>query len=411
MTRIFPALSCLLIPLLSVRAEDWPEFRGPTGQGIVTGRLPTEWGPGKNIAWKQPIPGRGWSSPIFFRGRIYLTTAVDEGGKGLSLRALCLDSRDGKIVWDQEVFHAAGKTPRIHNKNSQASPTPLTDGQRIYVHFGHLGTAALDLDGKVLWKNNELKYQPVHGNGGTLALVDNALVFSCDGASKPFVVALDRADGQVLWKTERKIDVPKKFAFCTPLAIEVNGQKQVISPGAGLVCAYDPKDGKELWRVRYGDGYSVVPRPVFGHGLLFLSSGYDSPTLLAIRPDGKGDVTDSHVAWNLRKGAPLTPSPLLAGNELYIVSDNGIASCLDPKTGKPHWQERIGGAYSASPILADGKVYFLSEDGLGVVVKASPKFEIVAKNPMKERTLASFAAADGVLYLRTEKNLYRIESK
>ncbi len=411
MTRILPALSCLLLPLLAVRAEDWPQFRGPTGQGIATGRLPTEWGPMKNVVWKQAIPGRGWSSPIVLKGRVYLTTAVAEGKDALSLRVLCLDAVDGKILWDKEVFHPTGNTPRIHGKNSQASPTPLTDGQRLYVHFGHLGTAALDLDGTVHWRNNEFNYRPVHGNGGTLELVGNALIFSCDGASDPFVAALDRADGHVLWKTGRKSDSYKKFAFCTPLAIEVNGQKQVVSPGAGVVGAYDPKDGKEVWRVRYGEGYSVVPRPVFGHGLVYLSSGYDTPTLLAIRPDGTGDVTDSHVAWKLRKGAPLTPSPLLSGNELYIVSDNGIASCLDAKTGKPHWQERIGGAYSASPLLADGLVYFLSEDGLCTVVKASPKFEIVAKNAMKERTLASFAAADGALYLRTEKNLYRIGAK
>jgi outer membrane protein assembly factor BamB len=393
LTRILPALSGILILTSAVQAEDWPQFRGPTGQGIATGRLPTEWGPAKNIAWKQPIPGRGWSSPIVYKGRIYLTTAVPEG-KGLSLRAMCLDAKDGKTLWNKEAFHPAGKTPRIHNKNSQASPTPLIDGQRLYVHFGHLGTAALDFDGKVLWRNNDFKYRPVHGNGGTFALVDNALVFSCDGANNPFVAALDRTDGHQLWKTERKTDVPKKFAFCTPLLIEVKGQKQVISPGAGAVGAYDPKDGKELWRVRYGDGYSVVPRPVFGHGLVYVSGGFDS-----------------HVSWKLRKGAPLTPSPLLAGSELYVVSDNGIASCLDAMTGKPHWQERIGGAFSASPILADGKVYFLSEDGTCTVVKASPKFEIVANNPMKERTLASFAAADGALYLRTEKNLYRIEAK
>ena len=397
--RTLPALFGILVLVSTVRGEDWPQFRGPTGQGIAVGRLPTEWGPAKNIAWKQPIPGRGWSSPIIYQGRIYLTTAVDEGNKGLSLRALCLDAKEGKILWNKEVFHPAGKPPRMHSKNSQASPTPLTDGERLYVHFGHLGTAALDLKGEVLWRHTDLKYNPVHGNGGTPALVGNALIFSCDGASNPFVAALDRSDGHLLWKTPRKIDTGKKFSFSSPLAIDVKGQTQVIIPGAGAVCAYDPKDGKELWRVRYADGYSVVPRPVFGHGLLYLSSGFDSPSLLAIRPDGRGDVTDTHIAWTLRKAAPLTPSPLLVGKELYTVSDNGIASCLDAKTGKPHWQERIGTKFSASPMLADGKVYFLSEDGVGVVVKASPKFEVLSKNPMKESALASFAAADGCALL------------
>ena len=287
----------------------------------------------------------------------------------------------------------------------------MTDGKRLYVHFGHLGTAALDLDGKVLWRNSDLKYNPVHGNGGTPALVDDALVFSCDGACNPFVVALKCSTGEQLWKTERKSDVPKKFSFSTPLVIEVKGQKQVVIPGPGAVCAYDPKDGKEVWRVRYGTGYSVIPRPVFGHGLLFLSSGFDSPSLLAIRPDGRGDVTKTHIAWTLRKAAPLTPSPCCPATSCTSFPTAASPAAWTPRPASRTGRNGSASQFSASPILADGKVYFLSEDGVGVVVKASPKFEVVAKNPMKERTLASYAVADGALYLRTEKNLYRIEAK
>jgi len=399
---------------VSTRADDWPDFRGPTGQGVVgKGALPVKWDDTKNVAWKQPVPGSGWSSPIIHAKHIYLTAAVPvEGSKteDLSLRALAFNLTTGKPVWDTEVFLQNGaKAPRIHNKNSHASPSAVTDGKRLYVHFGHQGTAALDFDGKVLWKNTDLGYRPVHGNGGTPILVDGTLIFSCDGADKQFVACIDCANGKVLWKTDRKPTSSKKFAFSTALLIEVNGKKQVVSPGPGAVCAYDPANGKEIWRVRYGEGYSVVPRPVFGNGLVFIGTGYDTAKLLAIRPDGQGDVTETHIAWTVTKAAPLTPSVLLDGNELYMVSDQGIATCLDAKTAHVHWQERIGGGHSASPLLADGKVYFTNEDGQTTVVKAAKKFEVVSKNPLRERTLSSLGASDGALFIRTAKHLFRIQ--
>jgi outer membrane protein assembly factor BamB len=419
--RVLPQtikLTALFVVALgaSVRAEDWPEFRGPTGQGLVSqGKLPTEWSDTKNVAWKQDIPGLGWSSPIVHAGRIYLTSSVpvaNDDKVDQSLAALCLDAKSGKIVWQKEVFRQDGKTaPRIHRKNSHASPTPLTDGKRLYVHFGHQGTACLDFDGKILWRSTSQKYDPVHGNGNTLILADDALVFNGDGDDKQFVVALDRATGKELWRTKRQSDSSKKFSFCTPLLINVKEQKQIVSPGAGAVCAYDPATGKEIWRVLYGNGYSVVPRPVHGHGLVFICTGFDAPELLAIRPDGQGDVTKTHIAWTARKGVPLTASLLLVGDELYMISDLGVASCLDAKTGKVHWQERIGGAFSASPLHCDGKIYFQSEEGVGVVINAGKKFDLVAKNNIGERTLASAAAVDGVLFIRTEKHLYCIQAR
>lgn len=392
-------------------AADWPEFRGPTGQGHIEGGLPLEWSKTKNVVWKQAIPGKGWSSPVIVAGRVYLTTAVPvPNSKDHLLQALCLDAEKGKIIWETEVFRQDGaKAPRIHGKNSHASPTALVRDKRVFVHFGHQGTACLDTDGKVLWKNSDLGYSPVHGNGGSPILVDDMLVFSADGGNKQFVVALDVNTGKVIWKTDRKTEAFKKFSFSTPLLITVNGVKQIVSTGSDCVCAYEAKTGKEVWRAKY-EGYSVIPRPVFGHGMVFILTGYDAPTLMAVRVDGTGDVTGTHVAWTIKKAAH-TPSLLLVGDELYMVSDGGIASCLDAKTGTAHWQERIGGNYSASPALADGRVYFQSEQGITTVVQAGKEFKQLVKNDIGERTLASFAAVDGVLYLRTEENLYRIQEK
>ena len=392
-----------------VSALDWPQFRGPGGQGISNARnVPVNWSSSSNIVWRTEIPGRGWSSPVLRRGRLYVTTAVTPADNGKpSLRALCLDASGGKILWDTEVFLHAGST-YIHNKNSHASPTPVVEADRLYVHFGHQGTACLDLNGKVLWRNTSLKYSPVHGSGGSPIVVGEALIFSCDGASDPFVAALNKKTGQVLWKTERSFNAKKKFSFSTPLLIDVNGRSQVVSPSSGAVYAYDPKNGRELWRVRYAEGYSVVPRPVFGHGLLFISTAFDNPEVMAIRPDGQGDVTGTHVVWTLAKSAPKTPSMLLAGDELYFVSDAGIATCVDAKTGRVHWSERVGGNYSASPVLADGRIYLQNEEGTGVVLAPGKMFQQLARNSLGERTLASYAVTDGALFIRTEAHLYRI---
>lgn len=405
---IFIALSAL-----AARAEDWPQFRGPTGQGLSTDqRLPLEWTSTNNVAWKQSIPGKGWSSPCYVDGRLYLTTADSPAGGGLNLRALCLDAASGGILWNTEVFALDGsKAGRIHGKNSQASPTPLIEGDRVYVHFGHHGTACLDRRGKVVWRNDALPYPPVHGGGGSAIIVEDALVFSCDGASDPFLVALNKHDGKVLWKVPRPTHAKKQFSFTTPLAITVKGRTQIISPGSGVVCAYAPEDGRELWRVRYGEGYSVIPRPVFAHGLVFVSSGFDAPKAFAIRPDGAGDVTDTHIAWSTTKGAPNTPSMLAVGDELYMVSDAGVATCLDARTGQVHWNERVSGPCSASPIHAGGRIYIQDEEGVGTVIKAGKQFEKLATNPLGERTLASYAVGPGALFIRGEKHLFCIRGQ
>ena len=395
---------------LAASAADWPQFRGPDGQGHadVSG-LPTEWSPTKNVAWKQAIPGAGWSSPIVLGDRVYLTTAVPAANGNQSLRTLCLNARDGKIIWNVEVFSVP--TINGHKKNGHASPTPLTDGAQLYVHFGPYGTGALDLQGNIIWTNTSLKFPPVHGNGGSPALAGNTLVFSCDGASNPFFVALNKATGETLWRTPRTTKVSKTFSFSTPLVITNEGVAQIISPASGGVFAYDPATGRELWKARYPEGYSVIPRPVFSHGLLFLSSAYDRPVFYAVRPNGQGDVTETHIAWSLNKGAPNTPSALAVGDEIYFISDAGIMTCADAASGKVHWQERVGGDYSASPVFADGKIFTQSEGGVGTVLKPGKTFEVLAKNDLQERTLASYAIADGAIFIRTAENLLRVQKQ
>lgn len=391
-------------------ANDWPEFRGPTGQGLSAAtNVPIHWNATSNVFWKTAVPGEGWSSPVLVNGKIYLSTAVT-ASTNISLRALCVNASDGRIEWNVEVLQPApDATQVIHKKNSLASPTPLVRDGRIYVHFGHMGTAALDLTGKVLWTQTSLKYPPFHGNGGSPALVGDTLVFSCDGQSDPFVAALDAKTGEVLWKTARNTAAKNQFSFSTPLAIEVDGRTQIILPGSGYVPAYDPGDGHELWRVQYGQGFSVVSRPVFAHGLLFISSSFNRAILHAIKPSGAtGDVTATHVAWKHDKGVPNTSSPIVMGDEIYFVSDSGVATCLDARTGNLHWSERLGGGFSASPVSAYGRLYFQNEEGVVTVLRAGKTFEVLAKNDLGERTLASPAVTDNALFLRSKDHLWRI---
>ena len=398
-----------LLPLLFLltgaagRAEDWPQFRGPTGQGHSAERgLPIEWSESRNVVWKTPVPGRGWSSPVVAGGRVWMTTATK--GDGASLRALAFDVESGREVVNVEVFRTRNDG-LLNFKNSHASPTPIVEGDRVYVHFGADGTAALTTAGEVVWKT-QLPYESQHGNGGSPVLFEDLLILNCDGSDDAFVVALDKRTGKVRWKTPRR--QPADQAYSTPLVIRVGDRDQVVSVGAFRAAAYDPRSGREIWRVRYGDGFSNVPRPVFGHGLVYIATGFQQPTLLAVRVDGAGDVSGTHVAWTLRRAAPLTPSPVLAGNELYIVNDGGIATCLDARTGEPYWVQRLGGNYSASPVWADGRIYFLSEEGVATVIAPGRAFRKLATNPLDGATLASMAVSERSIFIRTDSHLYRI---
>ncbi|HCO26333.1 MAG: serine/threonine protein kinase [Gimesia sp.] len=403
-------VTCLSPQTLS--AEEWLEFRGPTGQGHSTEKaLPVQWSPTEHVLWKTDVPGVGWSSPIVVGEKIYLTTAVPkkaETDPEQSLRLVCLDLETGKTLWDKEIFQETKETAqRIHKKNSHASPTPVSDGKVIYVHFGTHGTACLTLDGDVVWKTNELEYEMQHGNGGSPIIVDDKLVIICDGKGANFIVALDRNTGKIAWKVDRNVEGRKKFSFGTPLLITVNGEQQIVAPGTDVISGHSPKDGKEIWHLNY-DGYSVIPRPVFSHGLIFVTTSYDRPTLLAIRPDGKGDVTETHLAWSNKTQIPHTPSLLVVGDELYAISDKGIGQCFDAKTGELIWKERVGGNFSASPLYADGKIYFQSEEGETTIIAPGKTYKEIGRNHLKEPTLASYAVAGDTLLIRTKTQLYRI---
>jgi outer membrane protein assembly factor BamB len=393
----------VLAPPGQAASQDWPEFRGPGGQGHAAGRgVPLEWSESRNIAWKSPVRGQGWSSPVVSGGRVWVTTAVDD--RGVSLRAIAFDAATGSEVVNVEVFRTRSPAAR-HPKNSHASPSAVVEGDRVYVHFGTDGTAALTTSGEVVWKTR-FNYASQHGAGASPILYGDLLILNCDGGDNAFVVALDKRTGKTRWKTSRRR--PWDQAYTTPLVIRAGDRDQLVSVGAYRATAYDPESGKEIWRVSYGDGFSNVPRPVYGHGLVYIATGFHQPAILAVRPDGAGDVTKTHVAWALQRAAPLTPSPLLVGDELYLVTDAGIASCLDARTGAIVWQQRLNGTFSASPVFSDGRIYFLSEDGVSSVIAPGREFRPLASNALDGSTLASMAVAGGSIYIRSATHLYKI---
>jgi outer membrane protein assembly factor BamB len=370
-----------------------------------------KWSETENVVWKTEIPGLGWSSPAILGNKLFITTAVPEGDEVQSLRIVCVDAARGAVLWNNELFRTDGKV-EIHKKNSHASASPLIDDGRVFVHFGPHGTAAVDLDGKLLWKTNELTYLPQHGIGGSPALAGDRLVISCDGHDTQYVAALDKVTGSILWKTPRNIGFSKGFSFGTPLVVEIKGQRQAICPASGAIISYDPANGKELWRVRHGN-WSVVPRPVYAGGLIIAATGYEKGKVVAIDPTGTGDITDTHIKWTLDRGVPYNPSPVVVGDDVYFVADAGIISCVDVQTGKTHWTERVGGKFSASLLYADGKIYAQDEEGRSIVFKPGHTFDKVAENEFANglRTYASYAAIDGALFLRSESHLYRVGEK
>lgn len=416
MTRSVP-LALAVLPVLALLAgaleagENWPQFRGPTGDGRsdATG-LPLRWSETENVRWKTAIHGRGWSSPVVWGGQIWLTTATLDGKK---LYAVQVDRESGEVARDIRLFDVANPREK-HKLNSYASPTPVIEEGRLYVHFGSYGTACLDTKtGDTVWERRDLPCNHWRGPGSSPILFGRLVIVHFDGFDQQYVVALNRATGETVWRTDRSNDYGTddgdfKKAYSTPLVIQAAGRTQLISPGSRATTAYDPLTGKEIWQVRFRE-FSSTARPLYGHGLVFINTGFGKARLLAVRPDGEGDVSDSHIAWTLRKGVGSKPSPLLVDDLLFLVDDGGVASCVEARTGKNVWTERLGGNFSASPVQAEGRIYFSSHEGVTTVIRPGREFEKLAENQLDDGFMSSPAIAGRALFLRTRSHLYRIE--
>jgi len=421
MTRLLPCLWIILLVGLAPVGEDWPEFRGPTGDGHspATG-LPLTWSETKNVRWKTPIHGRAWSTPVVWGDQVWLTTATEDGR---AMFVLCVNRETGRVLLDRRLFTNARPEPLGNDVNSYGSPSPAIEEGRVYVHFGSYGTACLDTRTfQTLWQRRDLPCRHYRGPSSSVVLFEDLVILTLDGVDVQYTVALDKKTGRTVWKTPRTTDWNDldaegrptadgdfRKAHSTPLITTVNGQPQMLSVGAKAGYAYDPRTGKEIWKVRYG-GFSNSIRPVVGHGLAFLSTGYSRADLWAVRMDGRGDVTDTHVVWKYSRNVPAKPSPLLVGDLLYLVGDSGIVTCLEAKTGREVWKERVGGNYSASPVYADGRLYLFSEEGKTTVLKPGRAFEPLVVNQLNGGFMASAAIAGRAFYLRTKTHLYRIEA-
>jgi outer membrane protein assembly factor BamB len=415
----------------------WNQWRGPAGQGHAPAAkgLPLAWSESENVVWKTPVEGKGWSSPVLADGRLWLTTAVEtplseaekaerlanvENSSSLqvsgpvSLRAVCLDATSGKVLHDIELFRQSQPDP-IHSLNSYASPSPILDGGRLYCHFGTNGTACVDAaSGEIVWSHTLQKIKHENGAGGTPVLFENRLIFDCDGSDQQYIVALDTATGAVAWKTERSgernPEPQLKKAYGTPIVTEIGGRPVLLSTGADWLYAYDPTDGRELWKQAYGVlGFSIVPRPIVGHGMAYISTSFMQPELLAVKLPS-GDALPE-IAWRVKKSVPNIPSPILVGDEIVMVSDKGVATCLDADSGEVRFSERLGGNFCSSPLYADGRIWVGNREGQTFILTPGKEFHVEATNQLDGEIMATPIAVGPALFLRTDKAVYRIEKR
>ncbi|HWD19058.1 MAG TPA: PQQ-binding-like beta-propeller repeat protein [Verrucomicrobiae bacterium] len=422
---ILLTLAGLVSPLW---AADWPDFRGPWADGRASAQgdtnrigLPLHWSETENVTWKTPIHDKGWSTPVVLRGQIWLTTATADGH---DFFAIAVDQATGKILCDKKIFHCAKPEPLGNDMNGYASPSPVIEPGRVYVHFGSYGTACLDTTNfNVLWQRDDLPCRHYRGPGSSPIIYRNLLILTMDGIDVQYVTALDKFTGKTVWKTDRTTawndlgsdgqpmgggDYRKSFS--TPLVIDTTNGAQMLTAGSKAIYGYDPATGRELWKVRH-EGYSPASRPLYDHGLAYIATGNGKGETLALRVDGRGDVTDSAVVWRVSRASPRMPSAVLADGMLFMVTDAGIGSCVDAATGNEFWRERIGGEYAASALYGDGHIYVFNQQGKATVLNASRAFDPMATNQLAAGFMASPAVSGRALYLRTKTDLYRIEEK
>lgn len=417
---------CLLGGLQA--SADWPQFRGPWGNGYVSAPgddkplgLPLRWSETENVKWKTEIPNRGWSTPVAMGNQVWLTTATTDGH---DFFAICVDAATGEIRFNEKLFHCDKPEPLGNNVNAYATPSPVIEPGRVYVHFGTYGTACLDTKTyKVLWQRDDLPCRHYRGPASSLILFENLLILTMDGVDKQYLAALDKNTGKTVWKTDRSVkwndeNVPGQMAkdgdlrkaHSTPILVKYKDQWQLLSGGAKAAYGYDPRTGRELWRVQYPAAWSAAPMPLFHDGLAIFITGLGTTELWAWRVDGQGDVTDTHIAWKYTNSVAKTASPILVDGLFYMVNDDGAITCLEAATGKRVWRERIPGRYAASPIYGDKRLYFFSQEGKTTVLKPGPTFEVVATNTLATGFMASPAVLDKALILRTKTHLLRIEA-
>lgn len=431
---VMPPLWLLLVTLLPAlkaasATENWPQFRGPRGDGFTSATdLPLTWSETNNVKWKTPVHGRAWSSPVVWENQVWVTTATEDGRE---LFAVCVDRDSGKVVHDVKLF-TVEKPQFAHKFNTYGSPTPVVEEGRVYVTFGSPGTACLDTKtGRVLWERRDFVCNHYRGAGSSPILFGRVLIMNFDGSDHQFIVALDKQTGETRWRQERSIDYKDlgpdgkpesegdwRKAFSTPHIMPWAGRALLVSQGAKAIYGYDPTIGVELWRVEERQNHSASARPTSGHGMVFVNTGWSNGQLLALRPGRIGEVVDANdesqtngtlrVVWRSKRNVPKKPSMQVVGDYLFTIDDGGIASCLEALTGKERWRERIGGNYSASPLAAADRIYFFSEEGKATVIQAAPEFKKLAENTLADGFMASPAAVRQALFLRTKTHLYRI---
>ena len=423
----FCLIVCLALPCVTPLRADWPDYRGPWHNGHVSAPgeskplgLPIRWSEYENVKWKTPIPHRGWSTPVILGGQIWLTTATTNGQ---DFFAICVDAASGKTLLNEKLFHCDTPEPLGNDVNCYASPSVALETSRAYVHFGSYGTACLDTKSfTVIWRREDLPCRHYRGPGSSPVLHKDLVILTMDGIDLQYLVALDKHTGKTVWKTDRSAewnDLDKdgkpdrggdlRKAFSTPIVIEAGGATELISSGSKASYAYDLTTGRELWRVNTF-AHSPATRPLFDKGLVFVATGSGKSEYLAVRPDGRGNVTDTHIVWRTVRGAPRLISPVLVDGLVFLLGEGGVMRCVEAATGNEVWQERVAGECYASPIFGDGHIYCGDLNGKTTVLKAGRSFEVVATNMLDDGFMASAAVTGRALVLRTKTHLYRIES-